>query len=177
MFTDKHGIDQHLSFSLQFSSITEEHAKQIKEVSQLPSNIASYISEFDESISDEEFNSPQYAYRVLYLRKIVNKKGQADEVIEFLSEDSPEAQGLNKAIVHIRDREKPKFLPGNIVKLMKEKGFSQFSMSKHADLWRERDAKNPAKGFGVQVATTWYWYDNWLSEVENHCKNNSDILQ
>jgi hypothetical protein len=42
-------------------------------------------------------------------------------------------------------------------------------MHQHTQLWKERDAKNEKKGFGVQVATTWYWYDNWIKEVEKYC--------
>jgi hypothetical protein len=36
-------------------------------------------------------------------------------------------------------------------------------------LWKAQDAKNENKGFGVQVANTWYWYDNWIKEVEKYC--------
>jgi hypothetical protein len=41
-------------------------------------------------------------------------------------------------------------------------------------LWKEMDAKNPQKGFGTQVAKTWYWYDNWIQTVESHCKKSGD---
>ena len=40
LFGEEFGIDRHLSFSLQFSSITDDHAKQLKEFSELPKNIA-----------------------------------------------------------------------------------------------------------------------------------------
>jgi hypothetical protein len=120
-------------------------------------------------MSEESFNSPMYSYRVLYVQKLVNHKGQADRVIEFLKEGSPEAEGINKEYVVIKDREKKKYLPSDIVKQMKERGFTKFEMHQHTKLWQELDAKNPANGFGVKVAKTWYWYDNWLTEVDNHC--------
>lgn len=169
LFGEQCGIDKFLSFSLQFSSISEEHATQIKEFSELPSNIAAYITGFDEQLSEEAYNSPMYSYRVLYVQKLANRKGQADKVIEFIKEGSPEAEGINKEYVLIKDREKKKYLPSEIVKQMKDKGFAAFGMHQHTELWHEMDAKNPAQGFGVQIAKTWYWYDTWLTEVENHC--------
>jgi hypothetical protein len=172
-----HGIDKYLSFSLQFSSITEDHAKQLKGFSDLPKSIAAYITDFDSNIPDEDFNNPQYAYRVLYVPKTANRKGQADKVIEFISADSPEAEGINKEYVVIKDREKPKYLPSVIIKDMKKKGFVKFGMYQHTLLWKQLDAKNPAKGFGVNVATTWYWYDSWYKEVEKYCKENRAVLQ
>jgi len=176
LFGDYVGIDKHLSFSLQFSSITEEHAKQINEFSDLPKNIASYINEFDNAISEDEFNSPQYAYRVLYVPKIANRKGQADKVIEFIKADSLEAESLNKEYVLIKDREKPKYLPSEIVKQMKAKGFSKFGMQRHTDLWKQLNAKDSSKGFGVLVSKTWYWYESWLREVEKYCNDNRPDL-
>lgn len=176
LFGKEYGIDKYLSFSLQFSSITEEHAKQLKEFSELPKNIAAYINDFDDNVSEDDFNNPQYSYRVLYVPKTANRKGQADRVIEFIPSDSPEAEGLNKEYVLIKDREKPKYLPSEIIKEMKKKGFIKFGMHQHTSLWKQSEAKNPAKGFGVKVAKTWYWYDSWLKEVEKYCEQNKNEL-
>ena len=175
LFGEHSAIDKYLSFSLQFSSITEEHAKQIKEFSDLPKNIASYINEFDDAVSEEQFNSPLYSYRVLYVPKTANRKGQADKVIEFIKADSPEAEGLNKEYVLIKEKEKPKYLPSDVVKQMNDKGYSNFGMHQHTELWHSLDAKNPSKGFGVQVSKAWYWYDSWLKEVEKYCSEHKTI--
>jgi hypothetical protein len=169
LFGQVYAIDKYLSFSLQFSSISEEQADQLREFSDLPSNIAQYIGGFDDLISADDYNNPQYSYRVLYVPKTANNKGQADKVIEFISADSPEAEGLNREYRIIRDREKPKYLPGAIVEKMNEKGFPNFKMHEHTCLWQALDAKANGKGFGVQVAKTWYWYENWIKEVEKYC--------
>lgn len=174
LFGQKFAIDKHLSFSLQFSAITEEHAKQIRDVDELPKNIAAYIKAFDSEMSDDEFGSSQFAYRVFYTPKTANRKGQADKVIEFLSADSEEAKALNKEYVIVKDRERPKHRPGEIVNNMKRNGFPSFSMHWHTELWHEKDGKNPAKGFGVDVAGTWYWYDSWVTEVKNYCISEGD---
>lgn len=177
LFGDEFGIDKYLSFSLQFSSITEDHAKQLNEFKDLPKGIAAYINDFDDSISDEIFNNPQYSYRVLYVPKTANTKGQADKVIEFIKADSPEAEGLNKEYRIIRDREKPKHLPTEIIQKMKSKGFIGFGMHQHTQLWKNLNAKDEASGFGVAIAGTWYWYDNWIKEVEKHCEENKAIYK
>lgn len=172
LFGEEHGIDKHLSFSLQFSSITEDHVKQLKEFSDLPKNISAYITEFDKAISDVDFNNPQYSYRVLYVAKTSNRKGQADKVIEFIPANTPEAEGLNKEYVLIKDREKPKYLPKQVTDKMKAKGYKKFGMHQHTEFWKSIDAKDEGKGFGVNVANTWYWYENWFKEVEKYCEKN-----
>lgn len=169
LFGSEYGIDRHLSFSLQFSSISNDHAKQLKEFSELPKNIATYINDFDEGIPEDDFNNPRYSYRVLYVPKTANRKGQADKVIEFIPADSPEAQGLNKEYVLIKDREKPKYLPSQVIAKIRAKGFNKFGMHQHTQLWKSLDARNASKSFGVKVAKTWYWYDNWVTEVERYC--------
>ncbi len=174
LFGSKMGIDRYLSFSLQFSSIADPHATHLQQYSDLPENISSYIVNFDDAIPDEEFNDQRYSYRVMYIPKIVNKKGQADRVIEFIAADSPEAQGLNKEYTLIKDREKPKFIAGEIVKRMKEKGFTKFTIYQHTLLWKSLDGKNPSKGFGVMVSKTWYWYESWLAQVEMYCEQHKD---
>lgn len=57
---------------------------------------------------------------------------------------------------------------------MQLKEYKKFNAHHHMLLWKEKDAKNPQNAFGTQVAKTWYWYDNWLQEVEKHCKESSN---
>jgi hypothetical protein len=106
---------------------------------------------------------------LLYVPKAVNRKGQADKVIEFIPANSPEAEGLNKEYVLIKEREKKKHLPGEIYDFIQANGYPRFTAYQHALLWKKKDAKNPTLGFGTQVAKTWYWYDNWLNEVQEYC--------
>jgi len=49
----------------------------------------------------------------------------------------------------------------------------QLTMHSHTELWRSHDAKNPAKGLGVQIASTWYWYAAWIEIVRKHCQDNA----
>lgn len=58
---------------------------------------------------------------------------------------------------------------------MRDEGHTRFSITKHAELWRQLDAKNPAKGYGTLLAKTWYWYENWVNVVREHCVQNADF--
>lgn len=168
-FGDSHGIDRHLSFSLQFSSISKDQMEQLRSQSKLPPNIQGYVQDFESALSDEEFNSPKFAYRVLFVPKTANRRGQADEVVEFVKADSDVAKNANKAYAVIKETERPKLLPGKVVEIMKKEGFRKFNHYFHTCLWKELDAKNPTKGLGVLVEKTWYWYEPWVDQVRQHC--------
>ncbi len=171
------GIDKFLSVSLQFSSISEPQVKELHKYSDLPENIASYISGFDDTMTDEEFNDPRYSYSVLFVPKNVNHKGQADKVIEFIPADSPEAIGLNNEYRVIKEKEKPKYSASEIVNRMHVLGFTKFKMHNFVQVWKSMDAKNPGKGYGVWVSKTWYWYGKWLKFVESYCRESGRIYK
>ena len=134
LFGDRFGIEKYLSFSLQFSSLTEDHIGQLMEYKDLPKNISSYIEDFDKELSDDDFNDSKFSYRVLFVPKTANRKGQADRVIEFVDPKSEIAKGLNKEYWSFKDREKPKYLPSKICKEMQKAGYKKFGQFQHIDL-------------------------------------------
>lgn len=176
-FGNEHAIDKHLSFSLQFSSITKDQVAQLQAQPTLPTHIKSYIEGFEGDLSEAEFNSPKFAYRVLFVAKTANRKGQADEVIEFVKADSDLAKNVNQKYALIKETERRKLRPKTIVDIMTKEGFSKFGMHQHTLLWKEKDAKNIAKGFGTNVEGNWYWYESWLEVVREHCKQSATTLK
>ncbi|EKD26250.1 MAG: hypothetical protein ACD_79C01299G0005 [uncultured bacterium] len=178
LFQNNLGIEKHLSFSLQFSTISNEQKAMLEDHQELPSNIKTYINNFDQNLSDEEFSSPKYAYRILFVPKSVNHKGQADRVIEFVKSNSPLAESINKEYVVIKETEKKKYLPKQIVELMTQEGYKKFSIHNHTLLWKSLDAQNLSKGYGTFVAGKhWHWYEKWVDEVKNYCQQNREKLQ
>lgn len=173
LFGADNGIEKHLSFSLQFSTISTEQKELLEQHPSLPANIQGYISGFDAELSDEEFSNPHYAYRILFIPKTANRKGQADRVIEFVKSDSPLAETVNKEYAVIKETEKKKYLPKQVVDLIRAEGYPSFSMHHHTQLWKSLDAQSTSKGYGVMVAgKMWHWYENWVDEVRKHCKVN-----
>ena len=122
-------------------------------------------------------NDERYAYRMLFVPRIVGKPGQADQVIEFVKADSELAKSINSNYELIKETERPKFLPSAVVKLMQEAGFLKFKIPTHTRLWQDVDAKNPSKGYGVKVEGTWYWYQLWVDFVKRHCIENASTYR
>jgi hypothetical protein len=174
LFGDEYGIASHLAVSLQLSSLGHEQLDMLGQHTGLPAHIKSYISGFDGTLSASEFGSPKFAYRVIFVPKTANHPNQADQAITFVKADSEIAKTVNAQYTVIKETERPKWLPSQVVAQIKKEGFSRFGMKKHTDLWKARDAKAAGRGFGVQLASTWYWYDNWIEEVRRHCKEKSE---
>jgi hypothetical protein len=170
---DKFGIAKHLAVSLQFSSLSKEQVDTLEQQTGLPGHIKRYVEGFDGSLSPDEFASPKFAYRIIFIPKTANHPNQADQVITFVKADSEIAKTANVTYAAIRETERPKWLPSQIVAKLKAEGFPKFGMSHHTDLWKDLDARNASKGYGVQVVQTWYWYDTWLTEVRRHCTENA----
>jgi len=175
LFGVRFGIDRHLAFSLQFSAITREQSTAVPAHGALPSPIRAYVEGFERQLSESEFNDTRYAYRVLFVAKSASKKGQADEVIEFVKPNSDLAGQVNAAYALVKETERPKYLPAQIVKRMHETGYPRFNIHHHTELWKKTNARQASAGFGVQVANTWYWYEHWLEYVAKHCESNSNI--
>jgi hypothetical protein len=173
LFGDDFGIDKHLSFSLQFSAINTDQWEVLHDAEGLPPNIRAFINAFDSALTEAEFNDPRFAYRVLFVPKTVNRKGQADKVIEFIKADSELAKDVNKHYAVVKETEKAKYLPKQVVEMMQASGYPRFTMHSHTQLWKRLDAKNPVKGLGVMVVNSWYWYQPWLDTVASHCKSNA----
>ena len=173
LFDAKYAIEQYLTFALQFSKFNYEQ-KTLTEKYNLPSFLKSYIKEFDAKLPKEDYESSEFAIRYIFTPKIVNHKGQADRVIEFVPSNSTLSENVNKEYCIIKEIERKKFLPGQIVKMMQDKGFIKFNMHEFVKLWHSKDAKNPKYHYGGEVASkTWYWYSNWVQEVESFCKERS----
>lgn len=177
LFGEPCGIAKHLAFSLQFSSLSEEQVDSLSKHTGLPSHIKRYIEGFDGTLTSADFASQKYAYRVIFVPKTVNHPNQADQVITFVKADSEIAKTVNATYAVVKETERPKRLPSEIVATMKGEGFSTFGMTQHTNLWKNYDAKNSSKGYGVQVAKVWYWYDLWLDEVRKHCKENAEAYR
>jgi len=175
LFGNDQGIDKHLSFSLQFSTIETEQKDMLVDHPELPAHIQSYVQDFDQMLSDDEYASQRYAYRIIFVPKTANRKGQADQVIEFVKADSTLAQNVNKTYAFIKETERTKYLPNQIVKMMNKEGFSKFQMHHHTKLWQLREGKKHGLGYGVQVAKQWYWYERWVKVVREHCQDNKGI--
>ncbi|APV44677.1 hypothetical protein Dform_01353 [Dehalogenimonas formicexedens] len=168
-FGDKFSLGTALGYVLQFRDLTAPIlATEAK--NPLPAEVARYVQQFESELPEDEFQSPYFSYRLLFVRKLTSKRGQADRAIEFISADSDLAKTIDKDYWVLREVERPKHRASEIVKMMKAEGFPWFTMGSHTALWRELDGKNPGKGYGIGIAGQWLWYDKWIDAVRASCK-------
>lgn len=163
---EKYGLDKKLALSLQFAELDYNQSQVLRDKENLiPPHIKTYLADFDNQLTEEEIKSERFAYRLLFTKVTAKRKGQADRVIEFLSPDDPLAKNIEKKYWVKEDREKPKFSPSQVIKEIQGRGFQTFKMHQHTTFWKTYDGKNPNKGFGSRVVTTWYWYQNWIDFI------------
>lgn len=172
LFGESHSIQEQLSLAIQLTPLDPLQEEQLrKEAKNLKnSNIINFVTEFESQLSEEELKLSSYAYRIVYVPISVNRANQADRAVEFIRADSVDAKNVEKVL--IKGVEKPKYLPGEIVKKMNDEGYKLFSMHYHTKLWKNKDAKNTKYNYGVLVARQWYWYDNWIDVVRDYCREN-----
>lgn len=169
-FGDAHSLEKEQAFSIQFSTFDENAAKELLLQTDLPPNIRTYITDFEKDMTDADFNDPRFSFRVAFIRKLANGKATADKLVEFVPA-GPTSDEMNR--VYVKETEKVKYRPGQIVAMMKAEGFPGFTMHEHTELWKGLDAKREPGKFGVLVAeTTWLWYPSWIEEVRRFCEAN-----
>ena len=170
LFGKRHGLDSHLTYSIQFVELSSEQLAGPSPQSQIPDRLKAYVAQYDAALNHDEYNSPRFSYRLLFKKKLVNKPGQADSVIEFIDPNSELAKTIDKEYWVKKDVERAKYRPSTVAEHVRNAGFTKFRVQpEHVMLWKQADAKNPAKGFGVQVEGEWYWYESWINRCIELC--------
>lgn len=168
LFGSEYGVDNQLGLAIQFSPITPEQKGVMLNNEQVKDNVQSFICEFEDNLTEEEAGSPKYAYRLLFTPLSAKRKGQADQVIEFVKAGTEEGEKINKTYTLIKETEKKKYRGKEIVSIMKEKGYDWFNINMMTDFWKY-DLKSRDM-YGVALGKQWYWYENWIKVVEEFCK-------
>ena len=175
LFGKRHGLDHMLSFSIQFIELSQEQVGGPRPEASIPERLRAYIAEFDGMLTHEEYNNERFSYRMLFKRKLVNRPGEADSVIEFIDPDSELAKTIDKEYWVKKDVERKKYRAKDVVAAAHEAGFNKLNVfGSHLRMWRGEHAKTPAKGYGVDVQGTWYWYQSWVDRVIELCEAAGD---
>jgi len=171
LFGNKYKIDRSLTYSIQFVQISNDQISQGREIANIPEKLRAYIVEFDSKLSPDEYNSEQFSYRLIFTKKLVNRPGQADKVVEFVDSNSEIAATIEKEFWVKKEVEKPKYRATDVVREVKSAGFSKFNIHPtHTSFWKQEDAKNLGKGYGTSIQGYWYWYRNWIDKCLEMCK-------
>lgn len=172
LFGAQYALERRLPIALQFVTFDLDQRAALKKAADLPEHIATMMEGFRDSLTDAELADPRFAYRVAFVPKVVNRANAADVAVEFIKPGSDEAAEINRVL--LKEVEKTKYRPSQIVAATQAGGYPRFTMGRHTDLWKELAAQDPAKGFGVRMLDgQWYWYETWMTRVRAHCEENA----
>jgi len=167
LFGSQFALERRLPIALQFVTFSPDQRAMLKKASGLPRHIEIMMDGLEGHLTPEQRADPRYAFRVYMVGRTANRAPSADLAVEIVPPGSTIEEKFNIALKEV---EKKKYLPSEIVNQMKTEGWDLFTMDCHTKLWKRLDAKNPTKGYGsVAVGKTWCWYDNWLSRVREEC--------
>ncbi|MBM7405231.1 MULTISPECIES: hypothetical protein [Sphingomonas] len=121
------------------------------------------MDNFHNALTEDEQKDPRFRYRVAFVPKVTGRATNADLAIDFVRPGSPEAQAVERVL--LKEVERQKYLPSQIVAKVREAGYPHFNMYDHTKLAQQLEARAPAKGYGVAIANTWYWYEGWFEKV------------
>jgi hypothetical protein len=173
LFGSRLGLDRKMSVALQFASFDTEQVKTLLSNNNLPPNLESAVRNFEESLTSEEKTHENFVCRVVFKRVVVGKVGQADKIVEFTK--VPLGAEIKHENVYLQEVEKKKYWRKNIIMEMQNLGFVKFKGHQHTQLVNAMDARNTAKGYGVELNVGgWFWYESWLNAVRKHCEENRD---
>ena len=162
LFGKEFALEKRLPIALQF--VTFDGMQRAELVgADLPLHIATAMDTFQNALTDEEQRDPRFRYRVAFVPKVSGKASKSDLAVEFIKPGSPEAVAVERVL--LKEVERPKFRPSEIVAKVRVAGYPNFNMHDHTLLARQLDAREVGKGFGVTVAGTWYWYEHWFDKV------------
>jgi hypothetical protein len=74
LFGEKYSLDSEQAFSIQFSGIDEGSAKELMAQPDLPQHIRSFVVQFENDMTQAEFDDPRFSYRVAFVRKRATAK-------------------------------------------------------------------------------------------------------
>lgn len=174
-FGGEYRIDSDFGVAIQMSSFSHDQAKLLYAARNIEPKIASLLDKFHDEVPAATSGDVKFALSVLFVEQSASRAGKADKVVEFVRAGTEAAEEIERVV--FKERERPKYKPTQIVSEMRKRGFKWFNIATHTNLWREHDAKNPKKGFGVQLADSqWYYYDTWIAKVDEFCQETQKKL-
>lgn len=174
VFGPQYGLEKRLSIALQFVSFGADQRTLLKKASDLPQHVSTFISAFENNLTEEQLADPAYRMSVAFVPIIRNRVSSADRAIEFVKLDSEKARAIQD-LLFVKEVSKKRYTATQVVEHVKSKGYPKFAMHHHTGLWKQLRAKDSAKGYGCKgdYKGTWVWFNNWIDRVLDHCKKNA----
>ena len=173
-FGSQLSLSRDITIALQLRGFDGYQGDLLKRQNDLPREISALLDEKLELLTDEEAKDPRFSFRVAFVPKVSSKASKSDELIEFVRPNSAEGQAIQKVL--LKEVDKARFTATEVIALVHESGFPNFTMHAHTQLWQRLNAKTEGKGFGRpgDYKNTWVWYQVWLDKVIEHCVASGD---
>jgi hypothetical protein len=170
LFGAQYGLEKRLPIALQFVSFGADQRTLLKQASDLPNHISTFINAFENKLTDEQLADTAFRYRVAFVPIASNRASGADLAIEFIKPGSADADAVNQVL--LKEVNKKRYTTTDVLSLVKNSGFTAFTITNHTALWKKLEAKDPKKGYGCKgdYKGTWVWYDTWIKRVLEHCE-------
>ena len=168
-------LDRDVSIAVQLSGIDREQRNMLLRDMDLPPSFVAAHAAFVRDLPEDIMRNKRYAWRVMMVHRNTNSKGAADEMVEFVKPGSETEGEIHRVLV--KEMEKRKYRPSDIVAEAVARGFGKFKMHHHTVLVRERKAKDKTLPYGAYVdigEKDWRWYGGWLDEVIDRCEQNRE---
>lgn len=162
LFGMQFALERRLPIALQFVTF-DGGQRALLTGENLPANVATAMDNFHNALTEDEQKDPRFRYRVAFVPKVTGRATNADLAVEFIRPGSAEAEAVERVL--LKEVERQKYLPSQIVAKVRDAGYPNFKMYDHTKLAEQLEARVPAKGYGVSVANAWYWYDGWFDKV------------
>lgn len=162
LFGMQFALERRLPIALQFVTF-DGGQRALLAGENLPAHVAAAMDNFHNALTEDEQRDPRFRYRVAFVPKVTGRATNADLAVEFVQPGSAEAEAVERVL--LKEVERQKYLPSQIVAKVRDAGYPNFNMYDHTKLAEQLEARVPAKGYGVSVANAWYWYDGWFDKV------------
>jgi len=172
---DRCGLDRDVSIAIQLAGIEREQRNMLLRDMDLPPSFLAAQAAFERELPEDVARDQRYAWRVMMVHRSTSSKGAADEMVEFIKPGSDVEGEIQRVLV--KELEKRKYRPMEIVAAAREAGYPGFGPHQHTLLVKELAAKDPKKPFGAFVDTKkkeWWWYQAWFDRVLQHCEENAE---
>ncbi|WP_425992452.1 DUF3644 domain-containing protein [Brevundimonas sp. TWP2-3-2] len=171
-FGAQYALERRLPIALQFVTFSPDQRALLKKAGNLPRHIETMMEGFEQKLTPEQQDDPRFAYRVFMIRKTANRAPGADLAVELVQPGSDIEEKFSMALKEV---EKRKYLPAEVVAKVQAEGWDRFTMDSHTRLWQRLGAKDPAKGYGaIAVGKQWCWYEPWVNRVLEECRDHSE---
>lgn len=152
-------LDRDVAIAIQLVGIEREQRNMLLRDMDLPASFLAAQAEFERDLPEEIVRDERYAWRVMMVHRNTNSKGAADEMVEFVKPGSDIEGEINRVL--IKEMEKKKYRPTDIVNEVNKRGFPRFNQHQHTLLMKERKARDPNMPFGTFIdiqKKDWRWY-------------------